>query len=74
MFILTKAKLSILTGWSRLCRFCSIICRLCSFSAAESINSFRIPTRKHFAKRQQLHKPRYACVIGQSPSFGHINS
>ncbi len=70
--MLTKSKPFVLGAIFRFSRFFVTICRLACFSASESIKSFCIPRRKHFAKRQQLHKRRYVYVIGQSPSFGHI--
>jgi len=39
-----------------------------SRSSSESIDFFCIPTRKHLAKRQQLHERRYLYDIRQSPS------
>ena len=48
--------------------------RRAAFSDSERIKSFCMPTRKHFANRQQLHRRRNVCVIGQSPSFGHLKS
>jgi hypothetical protein len=39
-----------------------------SRSSSDSIDVFFIPTRKHLAKRQQLHERRYLYDIRQSPS------
>ena len=52
----------------RFCRFFSISLFRANFSESERINDFFIPTRKHFANRQQLHKRRVECVIEQCPS------
>jgi len=69
----TKSNVVDLIFFSRIfCRFCSILCRLSSFSDSESINSFFIPTRKHFARRQYLHITRNLRDVLQSPLFGQI--
>jgi hypothetical protein len=39
-----------------------------SRASSESMDFFCIPTRKHLAKRQQLHDRRYLYDIRQSPS------
>jgi hypothetical protein len=55
-------------------RFISTSLFRASRSLSESINDFIIPTRKHFANRQQLHERRYSYDTKQSPSFSHTNS
>lgn len=44
-----------------------------SRSSSERINDSFIPTLKHLANRQQLHKRRYLYVISQLPSPSHTN-
>ncbi len=67
-FLPTKSELFATGRRKRFCRFCSTSCFLASRSACERINAFCIPTRKHFARRQQLQKRRDLYVTGQSPS------
>jgi len=55
-------------------RFISTILFRASRSSSERINDLFIPTRKHFANRQQLHKRRYLYVIEQFPLPWHTNS
>lgn len=58
----------------RLRRFSATSLLRASRSSSFNINDFFIPTRKHFAKRQQLHERRYLYVIIQLPSCSHTNS
>ncbi|CAF1502604.1 unnamed protein product [Rotaria sordida] len=67
--IQTHVRHSGLDIWPRLRRFIAISSFRASRFSSERIKDFFIPTRKHFAKRQQLHERRYLYVIIQSPSF-----
>jgi hypothetical protein len=72
--ISTKFEFWIFDNCTRLCRFCWISSfRVCLW-VSDRINDFCIPTRKHFANRQQLHIRRDLYVIEQSPSFLQIKS
>lgn len=60
--------------WTRFSRFCATSCFRASRSASDRINAFCIPTRKHFANRQQLQNRRDLNVTTQSPSCWQTKS